>query len=94
MEFSKKLLTLQFIVSCILIVVTILGAFTGADVTAIAMLAGGSILADGSSTAFYFWKARTENRAKYAQKFVQEFASVYGFEAAISLADTVFRDGG
>ncbi len=92
MEFSKKMLVLQYAISFVLVAVTIIGTFKGHDVTAIAALAGGSILADGSTTAFYFWKARTENRAKYAQRFVSRFAQEYGIEAAISLSETVFRD--
>lgn len=91
-SFSKKMLALQYAISFALIAVTVIGTFTGHDVTAIAALAGGSILVDGSTTAFYFWKARTENRAKYAQRFVRQFAETYGIEAAISLAETVFRD--
>ena len=92
MEFSKKMLALQYFISLVLIAVAVIGTFTDHDVTAIAALAGGSILADGSSTAFYYWKARTENRAKYAQRFVRQFAENYGIEAAISLSETVFRD--
>lgn len=92
MEFSKKTLILQYIISFVLIAVAIIGTFTGYDVTAIAVLAGGSILADGSTAAFYFWKARNENRAKYAQTFVREFAEKYGFEAALRLAETVLRE--
>lgn len=92
MDFSKKMLIVQYTISLMLIAVTIVGTLTDHDVTAIAVLAGSSVLADGSTTAFYFWKARTENRAKYAQQFVKQFAQEYGFEAAISLSEAVFRD--
>ena len=92
MEFSKKMLILQYFISFVLIAVTVYGTLTDHDVTAIAALAGGSIIADGSTTAFYFWKARNENRAKYAQSFVRQFARDYGIEAAIRLSETVLRD--
>ena len=92
MEFSKRMLLLQTCISATLIAVTVAGSFMGCDMTAVAAIAGGSILVDGSSTAFYLWKARTENRAKYAQKFVGDFAQTYGFDAAIRMAETVFRD--
>lgn len=92
MEFSKKALILQYLLSIVLIAVTLYGTLTDHDVTAIAALAGGSILTDGSTTAFYFWKARNENRAKYAQRFVQKFAKEYGIDAAIRLSETVLKD--
>lgn len=92
MSFSKRIIILQYLISFALIVVTIYGTLTDRDVTAVAALAGGSILADGSTTAFYYWKARTENRAKHAQRFVRQFAHEYGIDAAIQLAETVMRD--
>ena len=92
MEFSKKALIIEYLISFILIAVTIIGTFADHDVTAIAALAGVSVLVTGSSTAFYFWKARTENRAKYAQRFVLKFADKYGIEAAIQLAETVLKE--
>ena len=92
MEFSKKTLILHYAVSIVLIAVTIIGSFTGHDVTAIAALAGGSILVDGYDTKHYFWKARNENRAKYAQRFVLRFAADYGVDAAIRLAEVVLKE--
>lgn len=92
MEFSKKTLIVEYVISFFLIGVTVIGTFKDHDVTAIAALAGVSVLVTGSSTAFYFWKARTENRAKYAQRFVVKFADKYGVDAAIRLAETVLRE--
>ena len=42
--------------------------------------------------AFYEWKSKNENRAKYAQKFVLEFADKYGIDAAIHVAEVVLKD--
>lgn len=92
MEFSKKTLIFKYFVSFVLVVTTIVGTLMGYDVTALAALAGGSILIDGYDTKHYFWKARNENRAKYAQKFVLKFADKYGIEAALRLAETVLRE--
>ena len=92
MEFSKKLLLLQYIVSAVLILVTIIGAFSDHDMTPVAALAGTSILADGTVTGFYFWKSKNENRAKYAQRFVKLFAKEYGIDAAIRIAEVVLKD--
>lgn len=91
-EFSKIVLTLQYIVSFLLVATTIIGTLIGCDVTAIAAIAGASILVDGYATKHYYWKARNENRAKYAQEFVRSFAETYGIEAAIQLAETVLKE--
>lgn len=92
MEFSKKLLILQYLVSLTLVTVTIVGVFGGHDVTPIAALAGTSILVDGTVSGFYFWKSKNENRSKYVQKFVRQFADKYGIEAAIQIASVVLKD--
>ncbi len=42
--------------------------------------------------AFYIWKAKNENRAKYAQQFIERFADKYGAEAAALFAETVLKD--
>ena len=41
---------------------------------------------------FYVWKAKNENRAKYAQRFLSEIAEKYGIESAALIAETVLRD--
>ena len=92
MEFSKKLLILQYAVSALLILVTVIGVFTDHDVTPVAALAGTSILADGTVSGFYCWKSKNENRAKYAQKFMRQFADKYGVDAAVNIANTVLKD--
>ena len=92
MEFSKKLLIFQYIASSILIIASIIGTITDHDVTAIAVLAGSSIIADGTVTGFYLWKSKNENRAKYAQRFVKLFAKEYGIDAAIRIAEVVLKD--
>ncbi len=91
-EFSKMSLILHYLVSAVLIAVVIVGTLTGYDVTNVAMLAGASVLVDGYDTKHYFWKARNENRAKYAQQFVKDLAQAYGIDAAIRVADTVLKE--
>ena len=41
---------------------------------------------------FYVWKAKNENRAKYAQRFISEIADKYGIESAALIAETVLKD--
>lgn len=45
-----------------------------------------------SSSGFYLWKAKNENRAKYAQKYMDKWAEKYGPEAAARIAEIVLKD--
>lgn len=92
MEFSKKLVIVAIATSAVLIVAAIIGMLLDKDATAIAALAGTSILANGSIEGFYFWKAKNENRSKYAQQYVQEFAKEYDIDSAIRIAEVVLKD--
>ncbi|MEY8418923.1 hypothetical protein AALA83_06525 [Oscillospiraceae bacterium 44-5] len=68
MEFSKKMLVLHIIISVTLCAVTVVGAFQGREVTAIAALAGTSLVTDGTWGGFYLWKSKNENRARACLK--------------------------
>jgi len=92
MEFAKKILVVHIFVSVCLCVTTAIGTFIGRDVTAVGILAGISLGADGVWGGFYYWKAKNENRSKYAQKFVRLFAKEYGIDAAIRIAEVVLKD--
>lgn len=92
MEFSKKLLVLHVMLSVLLCLTVIIGTLMSIDVSAIAVLAGSSLLTDGAWGGFYFWKSKNENRAKYAQRFVKLFAEKYGIDAAIRVAEIVLKD--
>lgn len=92
LEFSKKMLILFSVLSIILVIVCIVGTIVGWDITALAILAGTSLVADGTWGGFYLWKSKNENRAKYAQKFLNLFAEKYGVDAAIRIAEVVLKD--
>lgn len=92
MEFSKKLLLLHVAISVCLCIATIVGTFKGVDVTAVGVLAGTSFVTDGAWGGFYFWKSKNENRAKYAQRFINKFAKDYGVETAVQIAQLVLKD--
>ena len=92
MEFSKKILMLLIFISVILCGFTVAGTILGWDVTAIAGLAGASFLTDGAWGGFYLWKSKNENRAKYAQRFLKQFASQYGADVALRAAEIVLKD--
>lgn len=40
----------------------------------------------------YFWKAKNENRSKYALKFVEKLADRYGIESTSRILETVLKD--
>ena len=92
MEFSKKMLIAHIFISVCLCIATIIGTCQGVDVTAVGALAGASFITDGAWGGFYYWKAKNENRAKYAQRFLNEFADKYGADVALRAAEVVLRE--
>lgn len=92
MEFSKKMLILHIFISLCLSIATIIGTFQGVDTTAVGILAGTSFATDGAWGGFYYWKSKNENRAKYAQQFIEKLADEYGIDAAIHVSEIVLRD--
>ena len=92
MEFSKKMLTLHIFISVVLCGITVTGTILGWDVTALGALDGASLLTDGTWGGFYFWKSKNENRAKYAQRFLNRFADKYGADIALRAAEIVLKD--
>ena len=92
MEFSKKMLLLHILISVVLCGITVAGTLRGLDVTAIAVLAGTSFVTDGAWGGFYLWKSKNENRAKYAQRFLNRFADKYGADIALRAAEIVLKD--
>lgn len=92
MEFSKKMLVLHIFITMTLCGITVAGTILGWDVTAIGALAGVSFVTDGTWGGFYLWKSKNENRAKYAQRFLKQFASQYGADVALRAAEIVLKD--
>lgn len=92
MEFSKKALIFHIFMTVCLCVTTVIGSFRGFDVTAVGALAGISFATDGTWGGFYLWKAKNENRAKYAQQFIRLVANKYGVDAAIRIAEVVLKE--
>ena len=89
---SKKLIWTHVTVSVLLCVATIVTNYLGFDVTALAALAGTSLAITGAWGGVYFWKAKNENRAKYAQRFLKQFADKYGADVAVRVAEIVLKD--
>ena len=92
MEFSKKLLVYTLAMTAVCGAVILYGALHSIDMTAVQSFTSDLLKADGLLGACYLWKAKNENRAKYAQKFVKQFANTYGIDAAIRIAEVVLKD--
>lgn len=88
MEWSKKILIFSYLMLGVFIIIFL----AVEDKTAAATVLCGWIVECGGATAFYFWKAKNENRSKYALKFVRELADKYGLDATVRIIESVLKD--
>lgn len=92
MEFSKKLAVLSWVVALVLttlsVILPMMGYSIEGIITALPFSWGEVTVVQG----FYFWKARSENRSKYAQLYVDMVGEKHGFESAIRIAEFVLKD--
>ena len=93
MEFSKKLLIFSWAVTLTMTVLTIWMAISGRPgVDAMTVITPLAWAESTTQTGFYHWKAKNENRAKYAQRFLREIAKEWGAETALRMAEIVLKD--
>lgn len=92
MEFSKKLLLLSWTVTLILTVLTIWMSLKELPMDAMLVIAPLAWAETATATGYYFWKAKNENRAKYAQQFLERLGEKWGPEAALRVAEIVLKD--
>lgn len=92
MEFSKRyfkyLIILEF---CVIIFISVMVLFTS-DMTPLYWVISTLAAEISVYSAFYLWKAKNENRAKYAQDYITLVANTYGIDMAIRLAEVVLKD--
>ena len=88
MEWSKKILVFSYFVLAVLIFVFL----AESDKSSAAAVLCAWIAECGAATGFYFWKAKNENRSKYAMKFVRELADRYGLDGAARILEIVLRE--
>ena len=85
MEFSKKWLICSALVSLALII----ACAAGADLTEITL----AVLAETTaSSGFYLWKAKNENRSKYAIKYIKSLPETYTAEEKARFLEIVLKD--
>ena len=92
METSKKLLWLTAVLA---VLMTVIGAALACKGLAIDLMIVVVPLAWSPfdiAIGFYLWKSKNENRAKYAQKFLNKFAEQHGTDAALRAAEIVLKD--
>jgi hypothetical protein len=90
---SKKILVASWGVTALLTILTVVGAFfSDRDITPLLTVASLSWGETATSTAFYYWKARTENRIKLTKAMVEDWADKYGIDAVATLASIVLNE--
>lgn len=92
MSTSKIILLADFIVAFLLLAAVILGACLGWDTSQVAAISIGWDAQLATAVGFYYWKAKNENRSKYAMQMVERLAEKYGMENVINLAQVVLKD--
>lgn len=92
MEFSKKLLFFSWAVTLILTGLAIWFSLKYLPLDALTVIVPLAWAETGTATGYYFWKAKNENRAKYAQKFLRDIANEWGAETALRISEIVLKD--
>lgn len=90
---SKKIVIASYTATLVLTILTVIGAFfSDGDITPLLTIASLSWGESATATAFYFWKARTENRIKLTKAMVEDWADKYGIDAVATLASIVLSE--
>lgn len=92
MEFSKKLLYFSWALTILLTGLLIWFSLGYLPTDALIVVVPLSWAETGTATAFYYWKAKNENRAKYGQMFLREYTEQWGSEIAVRMAEIVLKD--
>lgn len=91
-ETSKRLLWLDISVAIAVTATVMVGELTGHDMTSSAIVAGLWDAQLAAVIAFYYWKAKNENRSKHAMALVRDLADKYGIDAAARIAEIVLKE--
>ena len=89
---SKSIVDRSWRAAICLTLVVIVGSLFSlpvSDIATITTLAWGEVAV---ANGFYYWKARSENRSKYAMQLVRDLADTYGIDAVVGLAGIVLQE--
>ena len=92
MEFSKKLLYFSWTITLILTGLLVYGSLVSLPLDGLLTVTSLAWAETGVSTGYYYWKAKNENRAKYAQVFLKHVANEWGVDTAVRMAEIVLQD--
>ena len=92
MEFSKKLLCFSWIITIFLTVLIVVFPIKQLPLDGLIVVTPLSWAETGTATAFYYWKSKNNNRSKYGQLFLREFAEKWGADIAVRMAEIVLKD--
>ena len=89
---SKLILLVDFLIALILTSIVVAGVWQEKDMYQITVISACWDAQLTAAVAFYFWKAKNENRSKYAMQLVRDLAEKYGIEPVVELANTILKD--
>lgn len=89
---SKRILYFVLAVALSLAIAATVGSFLGIDMTAVVAVAAGWDVLTAAAVGFYYWKAKNENRSKYAMSLVRELADKYGIDSVARLAEIILKE--
>ena len=92
MEFSKKLTAASWGVTIVLTILAVVLPILGVSIEGLIIALPLSWAEVTAANSFYFWKAKNENRSKYAMKYMDKIARKYDPETAIRIAEIVLKD--
>lgn len=72
--------------------VVALTALTDKDLTAMGIVTSAAWAEVSVYSAIYLHKSKTENKAKYAQKFIDQMAEKYGIENIVEITKSIIED--
>ena len=88
---SKAILLVDFVIAILLTIAVTVGAYLERDMSQVTAIAVGWDAQLSVAVGAYYWKAKNENRSKYAMKLVDKLAEKYGIENVISLAEVILK---
>lgn len=87
---SKKIIVVSYTVTILLTLLCVYGClWTDRDMTPLVTLTGLAWAETTAANAFYFWKAKAENRIKLINSMVQSLGDKYGIDAVVQLAEII-----
>lgn len=92
LEFSKRITVLSWAVALILTALAALLPLWQVSIDGICTALPYSWGEVTACSGFYLWKAKNENRHKYAMKYVDKIARQHDLETAVRIAEIVLKD--